>query len=185
MSEGNGNHTTKQQRADLLRCTEINLLGQRCERRRAVGDKCKWHDPDRPRCEALKSNGEQCPNQPMRGTVVCAQHGGTSPEMQRHIKFQLLASVQPAIEVLNAAMEYADWPTAVRAAIGILDRSGFGPQSTVTIDDPAMRELATLTPEARLSQMEQILELMRTRAATRAAAVMQREANVDQPDQVM
>jgi hypothetical protein len=49
-------------------------------------------------------------------------------------KTTLLGMVDKAFETLQAAMTEADWPTAIKAAQVILDRTGFGPKTTVDVN---------------------------------------------------
>ena len=62
-------------------------------------------------------------------------------------KRTLYSMVATAFETLQRAMDFADYPTAVKAAQIILDRSGFGPKSTVDFN-------ATLMDLSELSRDE-------------------------------
>jgi hypothetical protein len=50
-------------------------------------------------------------------------------------KIQLSELVGLAFDTLELAMHNAEWPIAVQAAKLVLDRAGFGPSSTLKIDD--------------------------------------------------
>src|SRR5262245_55494000 len=69
---------------------------------------------------------------------------GLTPASAVSAKVTLEAAVQTALDVLESAMRCADWPTAVKAALGILDRAGLGPRSVVEIDD-LRRDLSLLS----------------------------------------
>jgi len=65
----------------------------------------------------------------------------------------------------RALFECDEWPSKIRAALGILDRAGMGPGSTLTLD----------TEKTDLSQLS-MAELR-----DRAKAVTQRFADLDAP----
>ncbi len=50
-------------------------------------------------------------------------------------QLQLASLASRAFELLEEALEHAEYPVAVQAAKLILDRSGFGPTSTLKVDD--------------------------------------------------
>jgi hypothetical protein len=54
--------------------------------------------------------------------------------------------VPKALQALEKAMEFGDWPTVVRAAQIILDRAGMGPNATLTIEEK-QQDLSKLTSE--------------------------------------
>lgn len=60
---------------------------------------------------------------------------GISGSGLRGGKIRLVELAGQAFETLHNAMRFADYPTAVSAAKLVLDRSGFGPTSTLKIDD--------------------------------------------------
>lgn len=60
-------------------------------------------------------------------------------------KIKLADLADDAFDTLGRAMKFADWPTAVQASKLILDRSGFGPKSTLTIEEGM--DLSSLTDE--------------------------------------
>ncbi len=87
----------------------------------------------------------------------------TSSEI-RAGKMRLLEMVETSFKTLEDAMLLADFPTAVKAAQIILDRTGFGPKSTVDVN-AVHTDLSELT-------REQLAE----RAATLAARIKERQA---------
>jgi hypothetical protein len=56
--------------------------------------------------------------------------------MRQAAKMRLLCLVEPAFATLRRAMASNDLPTAVRAAVAILDRSGYGPKATLEVEKP-------------------------------------------------
>jgi len=48
-----------------------------------------------------------------------------------------------AFDTLREAMRFAEYPVAVSAAKAVLDRSGFGPTSTLKIQEGDLEELST------------------------------------------
>lgn len=68
--------------------------------------------------------------------------------------------VPRALEALEQAMQYGDWPVVVRAAQIILDRSGLGANSTITIEDKE-RDLSKLTPEELEARARRVYAALR------------------------
>ena len=88
------------------------------------------------RCTAKsKTTGKQCKNLPITGGTVCVSHGGSIPAVKAAAQRKMIALIDPALAVLYRAMvECDEWPSRIRAALGILDRAGMGPGSTLTLD---------------------------------------------------
>src|SRR5689334_730684 len=83
-------------------------------------------------CTAKTRSGRPCKGQPISGGNVCRMHGGAAPQVKLAAERRLAALVDPAIGVADRAMrDYRkDPPTALRAAFGVLDRTGYGPTET-------------------------------------------------------
>jgi hypothetical protein len=128
------------------------------------------------RCTATTRDGTQCAHSPIPGATVCRWHGGLQPLIQANAKKRLASFIEPALLVLNEAMEKADWPVAVRAALGLLDRAGLGPQSSVTITDDARPDLEIMTDEALEKRAATVLAMMKDRRAQAAAVAREVEA---------
>lgn len=75
-------------------------------------------------------------------------------------KATLESAVQIALTTIETAMLEADWPTAVKAALGILDRAGLGPRSTIEIDD-LRRDLSLLSRDQLAARAEQLATQIR------------------------
>src|SRR4051794_14127933 len=88
---------------------------------------------DSRRCKAHKADGsgERCSKPAMLGQSVCRAHGGASPQAKKSARERLEALVDPAINtlrtVIRTGIKTGDTPSAVRASLGILDRTGFHP----------------------------------------------------------
>ena len=117
------------------------------------------------RCTAKsKTTGKQCKNLPITGGTVCVSHGGSIPAVKAAAQRKMIALIDPALATLYRALyECEEWPSKIRAALGILDRAGMGPGSTLTLD----------TDKTDLSQLS-MGELR-----DRAKAVTQRFADLD------
>jgi len=112
------------------------------EARLAVGTKCS----------RIKRNGERCGQYACVGTTLCAAHGGTSPAIKQ-AAFNALQALAPL--AIDRARELLTPPTKENSApcplckrdmpldpvitskllIAILDRTGFGPKSTLEINN--------------------------------------------------
>jgi hypothetical protein len=89
------------------------------------------------RCRAsVKRTGEQCRRAAIKGGTVCTTHGGAAPQVQKSAKQRLLDLADPAIAALAKIVRDDDTDDAVRvrAALGILDRVGYGPGSKISLD---------------------------------------------------
>jgi len=118
------------------------------------------------RCTAKsKTTGQQCKNLPITGGTVCVSHGGSIPAVKAAAQRKMIALIDPALATLYRALyECEEWPSKIRAALGILDRAGMGPGSTLTLD----------TDKTDLSQLS-MAELR-----DRAKAVTQRFADLEE-----
>jgi hypothetical protein len=96
--------------------------------------------PDEQRCTAHASDGSgrRCKKSRMRGQSTCLAHGGGQGAAKRNARERLLAAVDPAISVLVKALRKAEKEnnydaSSIRAALGILDRTGHGTSSDLNI----------------------------------------------------
>jgi hypothetical protein len=134
-------------------------------------------DPTHKRkCNGTTRDGTPCAHQPMVGATVCRWHGGHTPLVQVNAKKRLMAYVEPALLVLAEAMEKADWPVAVRAALGLLDRAGLGPQSTLNVVDESRPDLEIMTEDALEKRAQTVLAMMKERKARAAEVAREAEA---------
>lgn len=125
--------------------------------------------PSRQCSATLKLRNQRCTRMAVVGSHVCALHGGSSPLAKALAKKRLMMLIEPAFEMLMRAMESNDMKSGVRAAEIILDRAGFGPQSTLRIEDER-DNLANLSTD----ELQQRAERLAERA--RALALQKKEA---------
>lgn len=91
----------------------------------------------RQRCTARISDGSrQCERWAINGSTICATHGGRAPQVQRSARERLAALVEPAIGALQKALKSGDTPAVIRAALGVLDRCGYGPKQSMELSGP-------------------------------------------------
>ena len=97
-------------------------------------------------CTAMsKQSGERCKSSAIPGGAVCLIHGGSAPAVKLAAQRRLLEMIDPAFDALLRAVEECDeWPTKVRAAIAVLDRAGFGPTTSLRVEEPG-HDYANLT----------------------------------------
>lgn len=124
--------------------------GHACQKEAMAGkDYCHYHDPDTfeaRRCSSYNKDGERCKKVKQPGIEVCEFHAGRVPISVRTARARLAGMVPRALQALEDAMEHGEWQVVVRAAQIILDRAGFGANSTVTVEEKE-RDLTQLTEE--------------------------------------
>jgi len=110
------------------------------------------------RCKAHSSQtGQRCKKAAMLGQTVCRTHGGASPQAKNAARERLNDLVDPAIsslkKVLERAIDSEDYAAVVRAAISILDRTGYHPSQSVELTgkDGGPIQSEHLLPVERLS----------------------------------
>jgi hypothetical protein len=104
-------------------------------------------DDGRTRCTATsRRSGERCRNRPRIGTNVCRMHGGSAPQVQRSARQRLAAMVDPALDALVDVLESRQAFPAdrVRAAVAILDRTGYHGRVGIDVEDAAAELEAVL-----------------------------------------
>jgi hypothetical protein len=141
-------------------------------------------------CTGTNRYGEPCKRPPIAGGSVCPIHGGRAPQTKQAAYRMLLSLAEPALATLYDALgadcsisvmegvalcdihgaSCPEWPVRVNAAKALLDRSGFGPHSTVSINDE--HDLSNVPTEELAARLEALA------AAARAEANMKSEATV-------
>jgi hypothetical protein len=91
-------------------------------------------------------------------------HGGGTPLAREAAKKRLLAMCEPAFAVLLEAMQDPNMEIAVKAAVHVLNRAGFGPQSTVAVEDKRGTHLGDLSDADLVRRSEELLQFMKTNA---------------------
>jgi hypothetical protein len=82
----------------------------------------------------------------------------------------LLAKVEKAFQTLEDAMSNADFNTAVKAAQIILDRTGFGPKSTLDVNQVTM-DLSSLTDEQLRERAKGVVRMLEAKTGVASEPV--------------
>jgi len=77
-------------------------------------------------------------------------------------KRTLMSMVESAFDCLENAVQHADYPTAIKAAQIILDRSGFGPKSTVDVNTTTL-DLSALSRDELAERALRIASVIRNK----------------------
>ena len=142
-------------------------------------------------CGAKTSAGTPCRRSPMKGGARCPLHGGASPLARQAAERRLLYGVSLALDrLLDVLSEHehegpcpacgcspiARDPVVIRAALGLLDRSGFGPNVRLehtTEEREGIREIRVNiiepSPEQRAADEDSDREVAAMRRAERQA----------------
>lgn len=86
-------------------------------------------------------------------------------------KRTLIQMVEEAFSTLQDAMREADWPTAIKAATAVLDRSGFGPKTTVDVNTTNI-DLSELSKEELADRAARVAALIRGQKAAIDATII-------------
>lgn len=112
-------------------------------------------DPDEPPAEARERET------PSRSK----ERKGLTPAQFSQGRRTLYEKVQRAFETLESAMASADFPTAVKAAQIILDRTGYGPKSTVDVNTTAV-DLTALSSAELADRARRIAHMLSEKRVT-------------------
>jgi hypothetical protein len=116
-----------------------------CEKCGLVHKGCSAHTKHGPNV------GKPCGAQVRLGQTNCPKHGGNNPAQRKAAKDRLFELIDPALAALHRVLtdDSADDSTKVRAALGILDRTGHGPNAKLEIkpDDAWGRMLREATSD--------------------------------------
>jgi hypothetical protein len=108
-------------------------------------------DVESRRCRAHSSRtGEPCKKFAIKGALVCATHGGSTRHIKRSAQERLKELQNPAlVELERILRDDTDDSVKLRAVLGVLDRTGLGPHSSVELQGGSLSErLAALEDEA-------------------------------------
>lgn len=87
-----------------------------------------------------KSTGERCLRPVVPGATICRHHGGNAPQVKRKARERLEKLVDPSIQFLADLIDQGiaseDKSVVLKAALGILDRCGYGPKSQIELSRP-------------------------------------------------
>lgn len=95
-------------------------------------------DPNFRQCTARsKQSGVRCKRRASPGHQVCVIHGSRSPQAMAKARERLDAMAGSAVTTLDLAMDKIDTEpsVAVKAAVAVLDRTGYHPRQTIEIDN--------------------------------------------------
>ena len=154
-------------------------------------------------CGAKTSAGTPCRRRPIKGGTKCVLHGGGSPLARQAAERRLLYGTSLAIDRLIDALSEHDHegpcalcgcnpssrdPNTLRAAIALLDRSGFGPglklQHTSEENDDGIREIrrTIVDPDPeRKAEAEEQDRLIRARLHPRHELTQLEAGDTEQP----
>ena len=139
-------------------------------------------------CGAKTSAGTPCRRRPMKGGARCPLHGGGSPLARQAAERRLLYGVSLALDrLIDAVSEHehegpcelcgcsplARDPVVIRAALGVLDRSGYGPNLTLRTEEEEVRvgevrvTIVEPSPEQRAADEDSDREVAGARRAER------------------
>ena len=140
-------------------------------------------------CDAKTAAGNPCRRAPIKGGSRCVLHGGASPLARQEAERRLLLGVSLSLDRLLDALSEHDHPpcelcgcsplardpVVLRAAIALLDRSGFGTgirlQHSNEEDEQGIREIRVRiiepSPEQRAADEESDREVAAARRAER------------------
>ena len=152
-------------------------------------------------CGAKTSAGTPCRRRPIRGGRRCVLHGGGSPIAREAAERRLLYGVSLALDrLLDALSEHEHEgpcalcgcnpssrdPNTLRAAIALLDRSGFGPGLKLTTLDreEEIREVRVHIVKPDPEQLAEYAASDRVALAARTAKYNQELEELEQPTHV-
>jgi hypothetical protein len=113
------------------------------------------------RCTATNRAGQRCGRAAAPFQFVCDKHGAKSPLAQKGAKERMALLLEPALDVLFRATRNAEPcphcgrsdadrdPVALRAAMAVLDRCGFGPTAKLSLEQASYQVVITLPENGR------------------------------------
>ena len=109
------------------------------------------------KCIGDPETGDPCSNTAVPGSALCLQHGGdiTAAKKAAHLRFQSL--LEPSFEVLVRCLASPDERTSFKAAEFVFNRAGFGPKTTLEIEEKP-EDLSNLSDDALQSRARKLLE---------------------------
>ena len=167
--------------------TQNELVEIRAERKRLEKLQLDLQQPRRGAlCGAKTAAGGNCKRSPIPGGSRCVLHGGASPLARQEAERRLLLGVSFALDrLLDAVSEHhhavpcpmcgcnpsRNDPNVLRAAVALLDRSGFGPGVTLshTNEEHDIREIRVNIVEPDPSQLAEYEASDRAALAARTA----------------
>jgi hypothetical protein len=129
----------------------------------------------RRQCTAIRRNGERCKKAPILGHHVCQTHGGGAPQVKRKAWETLQAGANPAAVLLNRVVDdlyrrscphchrlpSVDPMPAIRAAVAVLDRAGYGPHAKLEVRQEVGQNETNVLPWVPTDRLQQMNEWQR------------------------
>ena len=125
------------------RCGRSAVTGSKfCERHGGLDDTAtpdatrqRWDRP-RVRCTARKRNGDPCSKWAIQGGNVCRTHGGHMANVKESARERLMGMQADALQRLADTINdpLADPSVRLRASLAVLDRTGYGPGTNLTVE---------------------------------------------------
>lgn len=124
--------------------------------------------------------GKQCGNPALAGTTVCRKHGGNAAHVREAAGRRLTEGAPRAADVLNEMMEQSKDPDPcplckrgmprddniiIKAAMAVLDRTGFGPSSKLHVEANVNHSFLEYLTDAQLTQIDDWIDEAKKRAA--------------------
>ena len=121
--------------------------------------------PEAPtRCSGITRRGNQCQRVAVEGEELCILCGASLVVAREVIQRRLLALQEKSVGVLEEIFAASDDKTRLSAVIAVLDRTGFGPKSTVEVKD-APEDLSQLSAEELAARTDAVSERARSAAS--------------------
>ena len=118
------------------------------------------------RCTAkAKGTGERCRRRPHPGATVCVIHGAGAPQVQKSARERLQELAEPAIEALRVALDSGDPRAVIRAAIAVLDRTGYGPTKAVVVEQVEREDASAWMKWATNEEMSAVVDIVHAATA--------------------
>lgn len=108
------------------------------------------------KCSYKTKRGVPCPRHAAEDDDVCVMHGANVVRARQTIERKLLALQEKAVASLEEILQGADDKTRLVAVTAILDRTGLGPKSTISLD--TMPELSSMSGEEILKELDTLAQ---------------------------
>lgn len=110
-------------------------------------------------CSYKTKGGRQCPRRASEDETFCVMHGANIVRAQETVKRKLIALQEKSVAALEEILQDADDKTRLAAVTAILDRTGLGPKSTISLD--AMPELSSMSTEDIAKELDTLAQKAR------------------------
>ena len=155
---------------ERLFCKAETNNGLPCKKQPVLSDGyCHYHtDSYNNRCSYITATGEPCKRPALFGLSVCSNHNLRQPATLNAAKRRLAQLMVPAIDALEQALQYGDWPVVAKVAIAILDRGGLGPKATLSVEEKT-RVFSQMSREELQARARAVFEALdKAKAAAQA-----------------